>query len=718
MKKIISLFTILLSASFVFGQITISDPDNGVSNPLDCSNYNDTEAANFIDGAGNYPPAMNETITICPDIPNGGPKLKAVFNNNPGFVWDVHSSDTLYVYDGPSTSSPLIGKYNNGTDMGGFSVQSSWANATGCLTFKFVSDGLNQGAGWEANLICLSPPQDIEIHIEGFINGTAGNDMLPLDSGYVDVCQGDSVLFVAKPYLPYSQENTGNGYSQNVNNVSYLWEFSDGSTGPDNDSVWFKPPNQGGYLVDLRITDAYPSNTAMRAKVRVGTTPSFVGAGILNDTICFNQNTSLAGGVTTTDTVGMDIPLGGFQMGGTFAGLTYLPDGNDDVYSTSINMTGFPPGSTVTNAGDIVQMCVDMEHSFLGDLEMWLECPDGTEITIFNSYTSGGYIPGGFGGGSIFLGEPIKATGTGPGNGYEYCFSSVNNNWGDFASEYQTNTIPLPPSAPSQNTNGTMDPNGVYAPEGSYAGFNGCPLNGDWTLHVSDNWGVDDGYIFEWGIYFDPSLYPDNEYYQNTITDAYWSQHPTIVSDTTNDTLIVISPDGPGDYSYVFNVVDDFGCSYDTIVQLHVLDTVINVISPDKSIFCFEDSVMLTSSATGTVAPFTFTWPDGQVGDTAYFPGLQNGTFEYIVTVSDACGIERPDTVVLTVNQTLNLDSLVQFPADCGMDNGNLVAYPSGITGTPTYEWTGPGANSPNNTNSTAWLEKPSGWYYFSVQDA
>src|SRR5690554_8239991 len=75
-----------------------------------------------------------------------------------------------------------------------------------------------------------------------------------------------------------------------------------------------------------------------------------------------------------------------------------------------------------------------------------------------------------------------------------------------------------------------MDPNGVYAPEGSYAGFNGCPLNGDWTLHVSDNWGVDDGYIFEWGIYFDPSLYPDNEYYQNTITDAYWSQHPTIVS--------------------------------------------------------------------------------------------------------------------------------------------------------------------------------------------
>ncbi|HLV40785.1 MAG TPA: hypothetical protein VKY37_00770, partial [Brumimicrobium sp.] len=567
MKKIISLFTILLSASFVFGQITISDPDNGVSNPLDCSNYNDTEAANFIDGAGNYPPAMNETITICPDIPNGGPKLKAVFNNNPGFVWDVHSSDTLYVYDGPSTSSPLIGKYNNGTDMGGFSVQSSWANTTGCLTFKFVSDGLNQGAGWEANLICLSPPQDIEIHIEGFINGTAGNDMLPLDSGYVDVCQGDSVLFVAKPYFPYSQENTGNGYSQNVNNVSYLWEFSDGSTGPDNDSVWFKPPNQGGYLVDLRITDAYPSNTAMRAKVRVGTTPSFVGAGILNDTICFNQNTSLAGGVTTTDTVGMDIPLGGFQMGGTFAGLTYLPDGNDDVYSTSINMTGFPPGSTVTNAGDIVQMCVDMEHSFLGDLEMWLACPDGTEVTIFNSSDrASGHIPGGFAGGSRFLGEPIKATGTGPGNGYEYCFSSTINNWGPFATTYTTNTIPTPPSAPSSGS--TMNPNGIYAPEDSYAGFNGCPLNGNWTLYVKDTWGIDDGYIFEWGIYFDPTLFPDNESYQNTIEEAYWSYHPTIVSDTTNDTLVVVVPDEIGNVSYTLNVIDDFGCAYDTVIKL------------------------------------------------------------------------------------------------------------------------------------------------------
>lgn len=720
MKKILSLFTIILSSSIAFGQLTITSPSHNPGNPVVCANYSDPSVANFFDSGGagsDYSSGESYTFTICPDLSTSGPKIRASFANSPGFTWDVHSSDMLYVYDGPDATAPLLGSYNNANAPGGFAHTASWANTSGCLTFVFVSDGADQGTGWEANVQCFSPPQDIDMHVEAFINGTAGNDIFPLDTGYVDICQGDSVLIVAKPLFPYSSENnSGAGYSQNIDNVTYLWEFSDGSVGPDNDSVWFNPSNQGGYYVNLTIEDSEYNNATIKFKIRTSTTPLFTGTGPLEDTVCFNQNTELFGGVTSTDTVGVNVPQGSFQLGGEFAGLTFLPDGSNNEYTTSINMSGFPPGSTIQSAGDIVQMCVDMEHSFLGDLEMWLECPDGTEITIFNSYSSGGYIPGGFGGGGVFLGEPEDSGGSGPGNGYEYCFSSVNNNWGDFASEYQSNTIPTPPSAPTPGN--TMNPNGVYAPEQTFADFAGCPLNGDWTLHVQDNWASDDGYIFQWGIYFDPSLYPDNEYYQNSITDAYWSQHPTIVSDTTNDTLIVISPDGPGDYSYVFNVVDDFGCSYDTIVQLHVLDTVINVISPDKSIFCFEDSVMLTSSATGTVAPFTFTWPDGQVGDTAYFPGLQNGTFEYIVTVSDACGIERPDTVVLTVNQTLNLDSLVQFPADCGMDNGNLVAYPSGITGTPTYEWTGPGANNPNNTNSTAWLEKPSGWYYFSVQDA
>ncbi|PKR82181.1 hypothetical protein CW751_02290 [Brumimicrobium salinarum] len=721
MKILITIFAVLFSWTLLFGQtINIQDADFDQSNPIDCSVFNDASVANFFDDggtSGDYSPGTTETITICPDN-SGDPKIRAFFGNSPGFTWDVHGSDTLFVYDGPNTSSPRIAALNNGTIGTGFTGTASWANTSGCLTFEFVSDGANNGTGWDANILCFSPPQDIEMHVEAFINGTPGNDMFPLDTGYVDICQGDSVLLVAKPIFPYSFENTNEGYSQNINNVDYLWEFTDGTLGPNNDSIWFNPNNEGGFIGYLRITDSYPSNETIKFKIRTSITPTFAGTGPIEDTVCFSGSTELFGGVTSADTVGVSTNEGSFQLGGSVAGETYLPDGSGVTYSTTINMSGFPAGATFANAGDLVEMCVDMEHSFLGDLEMWLTCPNGTEVTIFNSSTqSAGYIPGGFGGGGRFLGEPDVSGGSGPGNGYEYCFSSVNNNWGDFASEYLTNTIPLPPTAPSQNTLGTMDPNGIYAPEDSYIGFAGCPLNGNWTLNIRDSWGGDDGYIFEWGLYFDPSLFPDNEFYQNTITDAYWSQDPTIVSDTTNDTLIVIEPDGIGDYFYTFNVEDDFGCFYDTIVQLHVQDTVINISTLDTSAYCFNDSIPLWVEVDGTVPPFQIEWQDGQQDSVAYYSVLENGYTEYVITVTDECGISHRDTASITMNQTLSIDSLNQFPADCGLENGAVLGFGSGFTGTPDYNWRGPGAENPSNTQSTAWPDKAAGWYYFRIKD-
>lgn len=722
MKTLYSLLLVILSSTFAFGQIiTMGGNSYTVNNPLNCTNFSDPGVVNFVDdggATGDYSPGLYEILTICPDIPNGTPKIQASFGGQ-GFTWDVHSSDFLTVFDGPFITSPSLGSYNNANAPTGFGVVASWTNATGCLTFVFESDGANQGTGWEANISCASPPQDIEMHMEGFINNSTTNTLDPADTGYVDICQGDSVLFVAKPVFPFSSEITGQGYSQTLDNIDYLWEFSDGTVGPNNDSVWYKPNGENGIFVGLNITDSYPHNTSMSAKVRISTTPSFLTSGPLQDSVCFGVTTELTGGVTNSDTTGVNIPENSFQLGGNYAGLTYLPDGSNAEYTTEIHMSGFPPGSTVQNVGDIQQMCVDMEHSYLGDLEMWLECPDGTEVIIFNSYTAGNF-PGGFGGGPRFLGEPIKSSNSGPGNGYEYCFSSVNNNWGPFATEYQNNTIPTPPTAPSNGN--TMDPNGIYAPEDSFLGFQGCPLNGDWTLHVKDNWAGDDGYIFEWGIFFDPSLYPENEFYQNTITDAFWTPEPTMVSDPSNDTIVSVEPGGLGDYFYTFNVTDDFGCSYDTTLTLHVLDTIVNVTTSLETLLCKRDSVPVWAKATGTVKPFSFQWEDGQFADTAlldtaYYNAFENGQHNYIVTVTDACGISVVDTAVLIVNQTLAIDTLMQFPAECGMENGIVSGMGSGFIGTPKYKWTGPGSETPDNTTASVWADKPAGWYYFSITD-
>ncbi|WP_107039083.1 T9SS type B sorting domain-containing protein [Brumimicrobium mesophilum] len=717
MKTLYSLFTFLLFSTLVYGQLSITDPDYLQTNPLNCANYN-VLTANFVDdgGAADYSPNSNETFTVCPDLTAGGLKIIGSFGNATGLTWNVHSSDTLYVYDGPDANSPLLGAYNSSNAPTGFSHTASWANTSGCLTFVFVSDGSNQGTGWDANIRCISPSQDIEMHMEAFVNTSTTNNMFPLDTGYVDICQGDSVLLVAKPIFPYSFENTGSGYSQTLTNIDYLWNFSDGQVGPNNDSIWYVPNGQNGIFVSLNITDTYPHNTSMSAKIRISTTPLFSATGPIEDSVCFNQVTNLLGGIIPGDTVGVDVPLGSFQLGGTFAGLTFLPDGNGAVYTTSINMSDFDPGSTVTSASDIVSICVNMEHSYLGDLEMWLECPNGTEVAIFNGYNPG-HIPGGFGGGGTFLGEPddnFPITGL-PGNGYEYCFSSINNTFGDFAAEWNTNTIPTPPTAPTVGN--TMNPNGIYEPEGSLADFIGCPLNGDWTLNVQDNIGSDDGYIFEWGIFFDPSLYPNNEFYQNTITDAFWSPDPTITSNPNNDTLITVEPPGIGDYDYTFNVVDNFGCSYDTTVVLHVLDTIINVNTFGKDLLCADDSVAIWAQATGTVSPFSYQWADGQSSDTAYYAAVNNESIDYYVTVTDACGISVKDTATITLNQTLAIDTMIQTPADCGMENGTLSGMGSGFTGTPQFRWTGPGSGNTDFTTASVWGNKPSGWYYFTIKD-
>lgn len=715
MKLFYSILAVLLSSTIVFGQLNITDPDYPPSNPLVCANYSTIGVVNFLDdggAGGDYSPGITETFTVCPDIPNGTPKIQAAFGVGTGLTWDVHSSDSLLIYDGPNTSSPLIGAYNSSNAPTGFGAVASWANATGCLTFVFKSDGANQGTGWEANITCASPPQDIEMHIEGFINTSTVNAMFPLDTGYINICQGDSVLFVAKPIFPYSLESTGTGYSQTVDNVTYLWEFSDGTVGPNNDSIWYVPAGENGIFVGLNITDLYPSNASINAKVRISTTPNFSTAGPIEDTVCFGVTTTLVGGLSTSDTLGVNTPENSFQLGGNYAGLTFLPDGSNNEYTTTINMTGFPPGSVVQNAGDVQQMCVDMEHSFLGDLEMWLECPNGTEVLIFNSYAAGGTYPGGFGGGGTYLGEPDDF-GTTAGNGYEYCFSSVNNNWGTFATTFQTNTIPTPPTAPSAGT--TMDPNGIYAPEENFSDFTGCPLNGNWTLHVKDNWAGDDGYIFEWGIFFDPSLYPANEFYQNTVTDAFWSPDPTITGN--NDTSIDVQPGGTGDFDYVFNIVDDFGCAYDTTITLHVLDTLIDVTTISKTLFCADDSVAISAAATGTVPPFTYQWEDGQTSDTVYYDAVNNETIDYLVTVTDGCGITIVDTASITLNQTLTIDTMIQTPADCGMENGTVSGLGSGFTGTANYKWTGPGAGNTAFTTASVWGNKPSGWYYFSIKD-
>lgn len=568
-------FILFVISESAFGQNVImgSGVEFPQNNPADCNIYDGATTNFFDDGGsgGNYAPNFNDTIVLCPDL-TMGTKIGITFGINAGYSYAVDGSDSIYVYDGPTTSAPLVGVHNSVTDPGGFSHTASWNNPTGCLTFVFISDGGTEGSGWVSSIECGNPAQPFEMHMEAFVNGSPINALNPIDTGFVDVCLGDSILLVAKPLFPYSLESTGFGYTQNIDTVDYDWNISDGGIYPNNDSIWFVPPTRNGFLVDLKITDAFPSSNRMISKVRVSQQPIFAGTGPIEDTVCLGENTILIGGVTPNDTVGITIPEGSFELGGSYAGLTYLPDGSGLQYETSINMSGFPNGATIQNAQDLNQVCLTMEHSYTGDLEIWLECPNGQTVALLNSYNPG-FLTGGVSGGGIFLGHPLDNNTPTPGIGWEYCFSSVFNTIGPMSANW-TNTVPVAAQAgPPQLSAGTsMDPSDVYAPEVSFGtaapnGLLGCPLNGDWTIHVQDNLTQDNGYIFEWGLFFDPSFFPGLGGYYTSAVDTYWNADPTIVSGP-NDTLVNVVPNQTGSHNYVYNLIDDFGCHYDTTVVL------------------------------------------------------------------------------------------------------------------------------------------------------
>ncbi len=609
-------------------------------NPYNCA-ANPGPTPNFFDSgnnSANYSDNETEVITVCPDFSGGANKLGVSFGINTGLTFNVDGSDTIYVYDGPNTASPLMGKHNSVTDPTGFTHQSSFGiNPTGCLTFEFISDGAVNGTGWEANIACLTLPQPFEAHMI-IQNQGAGPDILtPADTGYADICFEDSLKLTAMPIFPYSLQNTGHGYSQDTSNVTYLWNFSDGTT-VSGKTAWFKPPARSGYVAELRITDTFGQVQIIRAKIRVSTIPSFGGVINNRDSVCVSDTTIIIGAVTNTDTAGVDPTSGSFQLGGSVAGLVYLPDGSGVNYTDTINVNGFLPAQTMTAASDIDQFFVKMEHSYLGDLEMLLECPNGTQVTIFNSYGPGGIIPGGFNGGGTYLGNAWDNNIGNPGVGMDYYFSVVNATWGNMATEFALgNTVPV--TTPSVGN--AMNPGGVYLPEQSFANFIGCPLNGPWTITVRDNLGIDDGYIFEWGLFFDPNINPNNETYVPNIDTAWWVTSATVLPGNPSDTFIVVTSNTPGVQNYTFQVVDNFGCTYDTTVQVYFL--------PGPSVQGNDDACAGQYQITGTTSydggiwsysgPGTATFNPNNTTDNPFVTVDQNGTYTFTYT-DNQCNVD------------------------------------------------------------------------------
>ena len=170
-------------------------------------------------------PAYNMTsgtITTCNAIfyDNAGPAANYINNENRemtftaaasqylicNFVnFNIYADDTLFVYDGTSSASPLIGKY-----FGSILPEVIYSKTGTSLTFKFISNGVNTAPGWKAELTCGSSAPTQNFIMQPGIRYTCGGAFY--DSG------GSGGSYGA------SESKTMTFYSDNGNRINFNFQ--------------------------------------------------------------------------------------------------------------------------------------------------------------------------------------------------------------------------------------------------------------------------------------------------------------------------------------------------------------------------------------------------------------------------------------------------------------------------------------------------------------
>ena len=147
-------------------------------------------------------------------------------------------------------------------------------------------------------------------------------------------------------------------------------------------------------------------------------------------------------------------------------------DGINTVTESALTVSGVP-FQTVFSPSVIKEICIDIEHDWLDDIDVYLVAPDGKRLTL---------------------------TSDNGGNGDNYtgtCFSpaAAQKIYGS------AENVPVAPAAFAPFT-------GQWLPEGNWEYLQGSPVNGTWTLLVKDDAEGFSGTLNGWNIIFQESILP------------------------------------------------------------------------------------------------------------------------------------------------------------------------------------------------------------------
>ncbi len=419
----------------------------------------------------------------------------------------------------------------------------------------------------------VMPCQDITANIE---NSTPVFD----HDDIIRICQGQTVQFEG-----------GGVFSVDGTGAVYNWDFGNGTFGTgETTNVTY--PETGLFTVNLVITDTNPegcsSSNDNTIFVYVSSTPDFSNTQAAETSICLGEATTIEGVVEP------QLVVANCANNGELAVL-------DDVgeYISVLDLSCFD-GEILSDVSQLESICLVMEHSYLGDLEIIVTSPDGREVVLHDR-----------GGGSLFVGNPTDVGLSGPGIGWEYCFSmSATTLLGDGETELS----------------GTPDPKpsvkaGTYLPVGDFNDFVGAAIDGQWELKIIDHSTSDDGTIFGWSLNFEEALISTDISFTPTITSEVWDADPSI-TDTTGNT-ITVQPTTAGSHCYTYRAIDDFGCEYFEEICIEVFPEVLPI-EPTEFQECDDDN------ADG-ITTFNLTLKENEITG-----GNANWQVSYYETDSDA----------------------------------------------------------------------------------
>ncbi len=473
-------------------------------------------------------------------------------------AFDIPSQSNLYVYDGDNINAPLLASYNNTNFSSNQNIFASCSNLSGCLTL--VLDVQDTSVSLTATINYKFCCQDFNINYTS--NPTALNNN-------IDLCPGEDFTINVTPEFTTQTalDSLGHnwGYSQTSSNITYNWDLNDG-TSANTQSIThiYDQSTPQAYMPSVVLTDSYEciNNNTVFPIVRMSLFPNFNSTVANPWTLCQGDTVTLEGVANSSTFAGIIDSNWQYTINPTHDSVMFIPDGSGVSYTTSITYDIFEQGSIITNINQLQGIWVSMEHSYMGDLSISITCPNGQYVILHQQ-----------GGGGTFLGVPIDDdSDLSMGTCWDYGWTEAGTQtWEQASGSYSTL------------------PSGEYAPVDALSGLIGCPLNGNWTLIISDQWASDNGYLCSWGIEWGDSLYPIVGSYNMSYNPISWtapSVNGEISSGGSNSDIAVgtynnLGITAPETRPFVYTIQDNFGCTYDTTINVTWLEDGRNLCDPN-----------------------------------------------------------------------------------------------------------------------------------------